>query len=68
MNLFDNVTNIVETIMETSAFELSEYWGTNTTDKTKLFDWIDLVKEHAKKIQDAKHLDLDKILKELILK
>ncbi len=68
LNLFDNIPNIVETIMQTSAFELSEYWETKTTEKTKLFDWIDLVTEHAKKIQDAKHLNIKQILTELTLK
>ena len=68
LNLFDNVPSIVETIMQTTAFELSEYWETKTTDKTKLFDWIDLVAEHAKKIQDAKHLNIKQILTELTLK
>nr|WP_288832984.1 hypothetical protein [uncultured Flavobacterium sp.] len=67
LNLFDNIPTIVETIMQTSAFELSEYWESQTTDKTKLFDWIDLVAEHAKKIQDAKHLNIKQILTELIL-
>jgi hypothetical protein len=42
--------------------------GNKTTDKTKLFDWIDLVAEHAKKIQDAKHLNIKQILTELALK
>jgi hypothetical protein len=68
LNLFDNIPTIVETIMQTSAFELSEYWETQTTDKTKLFDWIDLVAEYAKKIQDAKHLNIKQILTELVLK
>lgn len=68
LNLFDNVPTIVETILQTSAFELSEYWETKKTEKTKLFDWIDLVAEHAKKIQDAKHLNVKQILKELTLK
>lgn len=68
LNLFDNVPTIAETIMQTPAFELSEYWETKTTDKTKLFDWIDLVAEHAKKIQDAKHLNIKQILTELVMK
>ena len=54
--------------MQTSAFELSEYWEIQTTDNTKLFDWIDLVALQAKKIQDAKNLDIKQILTELVLK
>ena len=68
LNLFDNIPNIIETIIQTSAFELSEYWETKTTEKTKFFDWIDLVSEHAKKIQDTKHLDIKQILTELSLR
>lgn len=68
LNLFDNVPNIIETILQTSAFELSEYWEMKTTDKTKLSDWINLVAEHAKKIPDARHLNIKQILTELALK
>jgi hypothetical protein len=68
LNLFDNLPNIVEAIMQTSAFELSEYWEIQTTDNTKLLDWIDLVALQAKKIQDAKYLDIKQILTELVLK
>jgi hypothetical protein len=68
LNLFDNIQNIIETILQTSAFELSEYWEITTTEKTKIFDWIDLVSGHAKKIQDAKHLNIKQILLELTLK
>ncbi|NMH24150.1 hypothetical protein [Flavobacterium solisilvae] len=68
LNLFNNIPNIIETILQTSAFELSEYWETKTTEKTKFFDWIDLVSEHAKKIQDTKHLDIKQILTELSLR
>ncbi len=68
LNLFDNMPNIVETLIQTSAFELSEYWETKTSDKTKLFDWISLVTEHANKIQDANHLDINEILTALVLK
>jgi hypothetical protein len=68
LNLFDNVPSIVETIINTSAFELSEYWETRTTEKNKLFDWIELLAEHSKKIQDAKHLNIKQILTDLALK
>ncbi len=68
LNLFDNIPSIIEIIMQTPAFELSEYWETKTTDKTKLFDWIELIAEHAKKIKDAKHLNIKQMLTELTLK
>lgn len=68
LNLFDNIPNIIETIMNTSSFELSEYWETKTTEKMKLFDWIDLVEKHSKKIEDAKHLNIKKILTDLSIR
>lgn len=68
LNLFDNVPIIIETLMQTSAFELSEYWEIKTTDKTKIFHWIDLIAEHAKKIKDAKHLNIKQILTGLAIK
>lgn len=66
LNVFDNIPSIVETIMETSAFELSEYWETQTTDITKLSDWVRLVTNHARTIQDASHLDINQILSEIL--
>jgi hypothetical protein len=49
VNLFENVPNIIETILQTSAFELSEYWETKTTDKTKLSDLIYLIQNTQRK-------------------
>lgn len=66
LNLFDNLSSIVEDIKQTSAFELSEYWDLKTTDKMKLSDWIDLVAKHANRIQDAKHLNIKQILTEMV--
>ena len=67
LNLFDNVPAIIEIIMQTSAIELSEYWEIKTTDNNKIFDWIDLVAEHSKKIQDARHLNIKQILTDIAL-
>lgn len=68
LNLFDNLPDIIDGIIQTSAFELSEYWENKTTEKSKIFDWIDIVAENANKIQDAKHLNIKHILTELVLK
>lgn len=65
LNLFDNFDFIIETILQTSSIELSEYWGIKTNDKKKISDWIEIVSEHSKKIQDAKHLNVKQILTEL---
>lgn len=68
LTLLDNIHEISEIIMQTSAFELSEYWEIKTTEKNKLFDWINLVAINASKIQDARHLDIRKILTDSLLK
>ena len=68
LNLFDNLPQIKDTIILTPAIELSDYWRTNTTEKRKLTDWIDLVDIQAQKIRDAKHLDIKQMLTDLIFK
>jgi hypothetical protein len=44
---------------------LSEYWNKNTSEKEKLMDWVDLVTWNSKSVQRARHLELNKILKEI---
>lgn len=66
LTLFDNLDFTIETLVQTSAIELSEYWGIKTTENKKISDWIDLVSEHSRKIANAKHLDIKKILTEII--
>lgn len=68
LNLFNNWDLIIETLVQTSAIELSEYWEIKTNEKKKISDWIDLVSENSRKIPDAKHLNIKEILTELILK
>ena len=66
LTLFDNLEFTIEKIVETSAIELSEYWGIKTTEKKKISDWIELVSEHSRKISDAKHLNIKQIITEII--
>lgn len=66
LNLFANLDFVIETIGQTSAIELSGYWGINTTEKSKKSDWIDLVSEYSKRISDTKHLNIKQIITELI--
>ena len=68
LNLFENLPVVLETLMQTNSIELSEYWSNKTTEKKKLFDWIDLVSSHAKGINGANHLDIKNILTELVMK
>jgi hypothetical protein len=66
LNLFDNLSFVIETLIQTSSIELSEYWGIKTTENKKISDWIELVSEHSKKITDANHLNIKQILTEII--
>lgn len=66
IKLFENSGSVLEILMNTSALELSEYWNTKTTEKTKIMDWINLVSANSKTIQNTKHLDIKKMLTELI--
>ena len=66
LTLFENLGFTIETLMQTSAIELSEYWGIKTTENKKISDWVELVSEHSKKITDAKHLNIKEILIEII--
>jgi len=66
INLFENLDSTIETLVQTSAIELSEYWGIQTIEKNKISDWIELVSEHSKKISDAKHLNIKQIITEII--
>ncbi len=66
LTLFENLDFTIETLVQTSAIELSEYWGIKTTEKKKISDWIDLISEHSRKISDAKHLNIKQIITEII--
>ncbi|OJV35585.1 MAG: hypothetical protein BGO33_13340 [Bacteroidia bacterium 43-41] len=68
LNLFENLSQVVETIISTPATELSDYWRRHTTEKGKLMDWIDLVDIQGQKIRDAKHLNIKQMLTDLIFK
>jgi len=66
VNLFDNTSDILGIIVQTPAIELSEFWNIKTTEKNKLSDWIKLVSSNSSKVNDIKHLDIGKIINELI--
>ena len=66
LNLFNNFYLVIEVLIQTSAIELSEYWGIKTTEKKKVYDWIDLVSEHSIKTLDANHLNIKQILTQMI--
>lgn len=66
LNLFENINDIFDAILQTSALELSEYWERKTTDDNKIFDWIELVAENASKIHDARHINFKQILTSFI--
>jgi hypothetical protein len=66
LNLFNNLEFVIETISQTSAIDLSDYWDFKTNEKKKITDWIELVSLQAKKIPDAKHLNIKQLLVEII--
>jgi hypothetical protein len=66
INLFSNINQIIQILQTINPLELKEHWGVNTSEKNKLFDWIKIVDAQAKKIPDAKHLNVEKILLGLV--
>jgi len=68
LNLFENIPQVIETIDVISAVELSEFLKTKVNEKDKLKNWIDLIDFEAKKIQEAKHLNIKQMLTDLIFK
>lgn len=66
INLFENIDSIIEILANTSAVELSEYWNEKTTEKKKIIDWIDIVSANSKSVNGAKHLEIKKMLTQLI--
>ncbi|EAQ50870.1 hypothetical protein [Leeuwenhoekiella blandensis] len=67
IKLFDNIDSVLEVLINTSSLELAEYWDIKTTEKKKIMDWIDLIAFNSKSVQGANHLDIKKMLTELIL-
>ncbi len=67
INLFKNIENVLEILLNTSSLELSEYWKEKTSENKKILNWIHMVSMNSKSVQKAKHLDIKKMLKELIL-
>ena len=68
LNLFDSISAIVDLIIQIPAIQLSEYWQIKTTEKRKLNDWIDLVSQNGARIKPKGDLNLELILKQLVLK
>lgn len=66
VKLFKNLENVLEIIVNTSALELSESWKQKVSEKNKIETWIKLVSTNSKSIQGTKHLDIKKMLEELI--
>lgn len=67
IQLFENIDSVLEVLISTSAIELSEYWSEITSEKKKIMDWIELVSMNSKTFNKARHLNLKKMLNELIL-
>lgn len=68
IKLFKNLEDILEILINTSAIELNGFWNLKVSEKDKIDKWIKLVGNNSKTIRGTEHLDIEKILKELILK
>ena len=66
INLFENIDSIIEILANTSAIELSEYWPHKTSERKKIIDWIEIVASNSKSVRGTTHLDIKKMLTELI--
>lgn len=66
IKLFNNISSVLEILINTPSTELSEHWNKKTSEKQKVQDWIDLVSYNSKSIYSAKHLDIKKMLTDLI--
>ncbi|MGB4959108.1 MAG: hypothetical protein WBO36_06495, partial [Saprospiraceae bacterium] len=66
ITLFENTGFVLDILLSTSDMELKEYWKVNTSEKTKILDWINLVSSHSQTMQSTKHLDIKKLLKQLL--
>lgn len=67
INLFENISSIIENLDNISALELSEFWNKKTTEKNKILDWIEIVASNSKFVRGTKHLDIRKMLMESII-
>src|SRR5690554_3455251 len=68
IKLFKNLEDVLEILINTSAIELNGFWNLKVSEKDKIDKWIKLVGNNSKTIRGTEHLDIEKILKELILK
>jgi hypothetical protein len=67
IKLFENISSVLEILIDTPAFELNEYWEEKTNENNKIMDWIKSIAFNSKTIRGAKHLDIKKMLTELII-
>lgn len=67
IKLFKNIDNISKVLMNTPSTQLSEFWNINVTEKTKKQKWINLIGNNSQTIKGVTYLDIERILKNLIL-
>lgn len=68
VKLFKNLEDVLEVLINTSAIDLNDFWNLKVSEKNKIENWIKLVGENSKTIRGTKNVDIEQILKELILK
>lgn len=62
INLFSNIKTIKDLILNIDVEELNLFWESNTTDDTKLHDWVKFVDMYSKSNEDLKHLDMSSMI------
>lgn len=67
INLFNNLPDIINLLMQTPSSQLSEYWKKKTTDETKLSDWIDLITTYTNTTPSVKNINIKEKLTKLTL-
>ena len=65
LNVFENIDALKKILATTEVSVLSEFWGIETSESTKVFDWISLVDNNWKKSPQSNFLDIKKILLDL---
>jgi hypothetical protein len=66
LNLFKNIDEILSILKNSLATELSEYWQIQTSEKSKIKDWVNQIELSSIKFHKAKHLDVKNILNQLV--
>lgn len=66
VNLFDNMQEIAKIIKYSAANELSEFWNIKTSEKSKSYNWIEIVANHSKSMKLPSNINIKDILSQMM--